>query len=88
MYAGSPFKDDLMLEFKIQIPHIIFKAIMIHNVWNENMSLIFSTQTLFHRGSPKHEKKTRYMLINYFKAEKYDDGKEFELGKPEEWMMN
>ena len=51
-------------------------------------TLIFSTQTLFHRGSPKHERKTRYMLINYFKAEKYDDGKEFELGKPEEWMMN
>ena len=36
----------LMLEFKIQIPHIIFKAIMIHNVCNENMSLIFSKQTL------------------------------------------
>jgi len=28
------------------------------------------------------------MLINYFKAARYDDGKEFELGKPEEWMMN
>ena len=51
-------------------------------------TLILSTQTLFHRGSPKHERKTRYMLINYFKAEVYDDGKEFELGKPEEWMMN
>ena len=50
--------------------------------------VIFSTQTLFHRGSPKHERKTRYMLINYFKATKHDDGKEFELGKPEEWMMN
>ena len=51
-------------------------------------TLIFSTQTLFHRGSPKHERKTRFMLINYFKAARYDDGKEFELGKPEEWMMN
>ena len=51
-------------------------------------TLILSTQTLFHRGSPKHERKTRYKLINYFKAEVYDDGKEFELGKPEEWMMN
>ena len=51
-------------------------------------TLIFSTQTLFHRGSPKHERKTIYMLINYFKAARYDDGKDFELGKPEEWMMN
>ncbi len=51
-------------------------------------TLIFSTQTLFHRGSPKHEIKTRYMLINYFKAARHDDGKVFELGKPEEWMMN
>ncbi len=45
-------------------------------------TLIFSTQTLFHRGSPKHEKKTRYMLINYYKAEKYDDGLPFTLGRP------
>ena len=51
-------------------------------------ALVLSTQTLFHRGSPKHERKTRYMLINYFKANKYDDGKPFELGKPEEWMVN
>ena len=24
-------------------------------------TLIFSTQTLFHRGSPKHERKTRFI---------------------------
>ncbi len=44
--------------------------------------LIMSTQTLFHRGNPKHAEKTRYVLIFYFSLKKYGPYSEFNLGKP------
>ena len=44
-------------------------------------TLILSTQTLFHRGNPKHSEKTRYVLIFYFSLKKYGPYPEFTLGK-------
>jgi len=38
-------------------------------------TLVLSTQTLFHRGSPMHSEKTRYMLITYINSITYDNGK-------------
>ena len=43
--------------------------------------LIMSTQTLFHRGNPKHAEKTRYVLIFYFSLKKHGPYPEFNLGK-------
>jgi len=38
-------------------------------------TLVLSTQTLFHRGSPMHSEKTRFMLITYINSKTYDNGK-------------
>jgi len=44
-------------------------------------SLILSNQILFHRGSPFHTEKTRYMMVFYLRRKK-DAEEEFTLGKP------
>ena len=42
---------------------------------------IFSTQTAFHRGNPKHSEKTRYMLVFYLSLESEGPYGEFNLGR-------
>lgn len=42
---------------------------------------IFSTQTSFHRGNPKHSDKTRFMLVFYYSLESQGPFEEFSLGK-------
>ena len=42
---------------------------------------IFSTQTAFHRGNPKHSEKTRYMLVFYLSLESEGPYGEFTLGR-------
>ncbi len=44
-------------------------------------TLIMSNQTLFHRGSPFHSEKTRYMMVIYLRRSSDQDA-EFTLGKP------
>lgn len=44
-------------------------------------TLIMSNQTLFHRGSPFHSEKTRYMMVIYLRRSS-DQDVEFTLGKP------
>ena len=44
-------------------------------------TLIMSNQTLFHRGSPFHSEKTRYMIVIYLRRST-DEITEFVLGKP------
>ena len=45
-------------------------------------SLILSNQIMFHRGSPFHTEKIRYMMVFYLRRKK-DSEEEFTLGKPE-----
>ena len=42
---------------------------------------IFSTQTSFHRGNPKHSEKTRFMLVFYYSLQSQGPFEEFSLGK-------
>ena len=42
---------------------------------------IFSTQTAFHRGNPKHSEKTRFMLVFYYSLKSQGPFEEFSLGK-------
>ena len=44
-------------------------------------TLRMSNQTLFHRGSPFHSEKTRYMMVMYLRRSS-DQDTEFILGKP------
>jgi len=48
----------------------------------EKGTLVMSNQIIFHRGSPFHTEKTRYMMVFYLRRKK-DSEEEFTLGKPE-----
>ena len=47
----------------------------------EKGTAIFSTQTAFHRGNPKHSEKTRFMLVFYYSLDSQGPFEEFSLGK-------
>ena len=57
------------------------KFFSLNDLKGEKGTLIMSNQTLFHRGSPFHSEKTRYMMVIYLRRSSDQDA-EFTLGKP------